>query len=82
MNIIFYVAAAKICPYCFNDTLVYDERRDETYCSECGLIVKDGSLITPDGYDNHEIIENFRHFLYSEHDKKVVDKVIWHIFNQ
>ena len=82
MNIIFYVEAVKICPYCFNEELVYDERRDETYCSECGLVVKDGSLISPDGTDTHEIVENFRHFLYSKHDKKSVDSMIWHIFNQ
>lgn len=82
MNIIFYVEEVKICPYCFNDELLYDERRDETYCSECGLIVKDGSLIPPDDTDTHEIIENFRRHLYINHDKKAVDSMIWHIFNQ
>lgn len=63
MNIIFYVEEVKTCPYCFSNALIYDEVHDETYCSKCGLIVKDGSLITPDGHDSYEIIENFRHFL-------------------
>ena len=45
MDIIFYVDGLKLCAECFSDELVYDERRDETHCSRCGLILKDHTFI-------------------------------------
>ena len=44
MNIIIY--PFKICPECCSDNLKRDIQKEETYCSECGLIVKDSSLTT------------------------------------
>ena len=85
MDIIFYVDGLKLCRECFNDELIYDERRDETYCSRCGLILKDHEYIPAwedTATDKYETIENFRQSLYKEHDKEVVDRMISHIFNQ
>lgn len=84
MDIIFYVDGLKLCNECFNDELVYDERRDETYCSRCGLIVKDNTFhpAWEDTDDKCETIENFRQSLYINYDKEVVDKMISDIFNQ
>lgn len=81
MDIIFYVDGLKLCMECFNDELIYDERRDETYCSRCGLIVKDNSfhhIYT----DDKETVENFRQSLYTKYNKRAVDKMIKDIFNQ
>lgn len=85
MDIIFYVDGLKLCRECFSDELVYDERRDETYCNECGLILKDHTDIpvweaTDD--DKCETVENFRQSLYTKYDKEVVDRMISDIFNQ
>ena len=85
MDIIFYVDGLKLCSECFSNELVYDERRDETYCNECGLILKDSTMIS--GWEDtddtkHETIENFRQSLYINYDKEVVDNMIRDIFNQ
>ena len=84
MDIIFYVDGLKLCNECFNDDLVYDERRDETYCSRCGLVVKDTTFhpVWNDTDDINETIANFRQSLYINYDKEVVDKMISDIFNQ
>ncbi len=76
----------KLCNECFNDELVYDERRDETYCSRCGLIVKDNSfhqLWDDIPADECETVEKFRQsLLYINYDKEIVDAMIMDIFNQ
>ena len=84
MDIIFYVDGLKLCRECFSDELVYDERRDETYCKECGLILKDHTDIPAwdDDSNECETVENFRQSLYTDYDKKVVDRMISDIFNQ
>ena len=85
MDIIFYVDGLKLCRECFSDELVYDERRDETYCNECGLILKDHTDIPvweAADDDKCETVENFRQSLYREYDKEVVDRMISDIFNQ
>ena len=84
MDIIFYVDGLKLCNECFNDELVYDERRDETYCRRCGLIVKDNTFhpAWEDTDDKYETVENFRQSLYINYDKEVVDRMIRDIFNQ
>ncbi len=84
MDIIFYVDGLKLCQECFNDELVYDERRDETYCSRCGLILKDHTYIPvwDDANNECETVENFRQSLYTKYDKEVVDRMISDIFNQ
>ena len=81
MDIIFYVDGLKLCPECFNEELLYDPRREETYCSRCGLILKDHSFISgwDDASNERETIENFRQSLYINHDKKVVDRIIYRI---
>lgn len=83
MDIIFYVDGLKLCAECFSDELVYDERRDETHCSRCGLILKDHTFIPAwDGSNEYETVENFRQSLYTKYDKEVVDNMIRDIFNQ
>lgn len=84
MDIIFYVHGLKLCNECFNEDLVYDERRDETYCSRCGLILKDHSFKAAwdDACNERETVENFRQLLYTKYDKEVVDSMISDIFNQ
>ena len=84
MDIIFYVDGLKLCAECFNNELVYDERREETYCSRCGLILKDHTFIPvwDDTSNECETVENFRQSLYTKHDKEVVDNMIRDIFNQ
>ena len=84
MDIIFYVDGLKLCAECFSDELVYDERRDETHCSRCGLILKDHTFIPAwDGTGKEcETVENFRQSLYTKYDKEGVDNMIRHIFNQ
>ena len=84
MNIIFYFDGLKLCPECFNEELVYDERRDETYCSKCGLILKDHRFISGwnDASNECETVENFRQSLYIKYDKEVVDMMLSDIFNQ
>ena len=44
MNIIIY--PFEICPECYSNRLKRDIEKEETYCSKCGLIVKDSSLTT------------------------------------
>lgn len=47
MNIIKYDGNSLKCPLCNSNFLIIDETRDETYCHDCGLVVKDNSLVTP-----------------------------------
>ena len=41
----------KVCPDCFNDTFYHDLIHHETYCRECGLIVRDDAVMTQAQYD-------------------------------
>ena len=83
MNIIFYLDNIKLCPECFNEDLFYDERRAELYCTKCGLIVLDSSIINGTPYDDINVtIEKFREYLYMQYDKEVVDRMLMDIFKQ
>lgn len=44
MNFIIY--PFKICPECYSDNLITDYEKTEVICSDCGLVVKDGSITT------------------------------------
>ena len=83
MNIIFYLDNIKLCPECFNEELMYDERRAELYCTKCGLIVLDSSIINRTEYEDiHVTIEKFREYLYMQYDNDVVDRMLMDIFKQ
>lgn len=55
MNIIFY--PYNICPECYSSKLITDEGKQETYCSSCGLIVRDNSIMTIQQQENDYLRE-------------------------
>lgn len=55
MNIIFY--PYNICPECYSNKLITDIDRQETYCSSCGLIVKDNTFMTLEQQKNDYLRE-------------------------
>ena len=34
-----------VCPLCKGDHVLHDEHRQETYCTECGYIIQDNSIL-------------------------------------
>lgn len=55
MNIIFY--PYNICPECYSNKFITDIGRQETYCSICGLIVKDNTFMTLEQLKNEYLKE-------------------------
>ena len=45
-TIFIFINGHPICPECHGDNFITDSFHDETYCSECGLVVKDNTLMT------------------------------------
>lgn len=43
--ILIYVNGHPVCPDCYNDVFITDLFHAESYCSKCGLIVQDTSLM-------------------------------------
>ena len=46
MNLLIYINGHRVCPDCLNDTFITDLFHAESYCSKCGLIVRDNSIPT------------------------------------
>ncbi len=42
MNLIIYPSLR--CPECYSAKLITDTEKEEVYCSNCGLVVKDNSF--------------------------------------
>ena len=40
-----YRKVETICPKCKADTILNDPNREETYCTECGYILQDNSIL-------------------------------------
>ena len=43
-HILIYINGHPICPECYGDNFITDLFHDETYCSKCGLMLKDNSI--------------------------------------
>ena len=35
-----------VCPECKNHNILYDNEREETYCTKCGLILQDNTIFS------------------------------------
>lgn len=47
-----------VCPLCKSDKVLHDEHRQETYCTHCGYIIKDNTILlitTAIAEDLHDI---------------------------
>lgn len=34
-----------VCPLCKGDKVLHDEHRQETYCTQCGYIIQDNTIL-------------------------------------
>ncbi len=63
MNIIIHHAHEKYCPECFSNNLIRDFHRSETFCGDCGLVVRDESYFIDNSNYIDERETKFKEYL-------------------